>query len=218
MNFKISPDSKVFAAVSRAADLAILNLLFLLTSIPVITIGASYTALYKSVFAIGTKRESGTVRSYFRAFKANLKQSTMLWLLLLFAGAMLAADYFLFEKIPGGLGGIRFLFALLGAVAVFIACYAFPLTALFDNTLMGTLKNALFISIGNFPRSVVIAVLQVFPFFLVLRYPMYFFTTGFIWLAVYFSAAAYISSLLMRRAFAPFLPDDYFKPEEDEKE
>ena len=69
--------------LNRFADLMILNLLFLLTSIPIFTIGASLTALYSVCFHLGTDREGSTFRDYFAAFKENFRQATALFLLLL---------------------------------------------------------------------------------------------------------------------------------------
>ena len=62
-------------AMSRAADLMLLNLFFLFTSIPIVTIGPSAAALYTVVFRMGTRREQGTVRAYFRAFRDNFRQA-----------------------------------------------------------------------------------------------------------------------------------------------
>ncbi|MCI6435817.1 MAG: YesL family protein, partial [Clostridiales bacterium] len=64
-----SPDSKFMQAMARIADLVILNLLFLVSCIPLVTIGAASAALYTVCFRFGTDREQGVCRSYFRAFR-----------------------------------------------------------------------------------------------------------------------------------------------------
>ena len=83
MNGLFAPDSRFMRYLNRFADLMILNLLFLLTSIPIFTIGASLTALYSVCFHLGTDREGSTFRDYFAAFKENFRQATALFLLLL---------------------------------------------------------------------------------------------------------------------------------------
>lgn len=83
MNGLFAPDSRFMRYLNRLADLMILNLLFLLTSIPIFTIGASLTALYSVCFRLGTDREGSTFRDYFAAFKENFRQATSLFLLLL---------------------------------------------------------------------------------------------------------------------------------------
>ena len=64
-----SLDSPFMRAMSRIADLMILNFLFILTSIPIFTIGAGLTALYTVCFRLGTDDEGSTAKDYFRAFK-----------------------------------------------------------------------------------------------------------------------------------------------------
>ena len=86
MNGLFSPDSRFMRYMNRLADLMLLNLMFLLTSIPIVTIGASLTALYSVCFRLGTVREGGTVRDYFRAFRENFGEATKLWLLALLLG------------------------------------------------------------------------------------------------------------------------------------
>ena len=76
-----APDSKFMQAMARVSDLVILNLLFLLSCVPLITIGAASAALYTVCFRIGTDREQGVCRSYFRAFRENFRQGTILWLI-----------------------------------------------------------------------------------------------------------------------------------------
>ena len=64
-----SLDSKFMQAMSRVADLIILNVIYLVTCLPVITIGAASTALYTVCFRLGTAREGSLVKGYFRAFR-----------------------------------------------------------------------------------------------------------------------------------------------------
>lgn len=75
MSHLFSPDSRIPAALSRVADLVVLNLLFLLTCIPLFTIGPALSALYTVTFAFGTHREQGVAGTYFRAFRQNFWQA-----------------------------------------------------------------------------------------------------------------------------------------------
>lgn len=207
MGSLFSPDSKIMAMVSRAADLVILNLLFLLTSIPVITIGPSLAAMYRVVFAIGTKREDGTAGAYFAAFRENFKPAVKVWLLLLAAGVLLGADLLLFSGFwPGK--AIALIMLTIEAIG---AIYVFPLVSFFENTTMGTVKNALALGLGNLPVSLLLVVIHGLPWYLLMKFPWTFFSTGFIWLVIYFSAAAYITSLLLRRVLTNYLPEDTFE-------
>ena len=94
-------DSKFYEVVSRIADLVVLNLLFVLCSLPIITIGASTTALYGVTKKMAENREGYICRNYFRLFKENFKQSTMMWIILLLLALIPTIDLYIinsFEK------------------------------------------------------------------------------------------------------------------------
>ena len=206
MGKMFSPDSKFMRAMSRLADLILLNICFLVCSLPVVTIGAAQTALYTVLFRLGTEAEdAGTVKSYFRAFRADFKQGTLLWLILAFCGATAAANTYLFYLMPGDIRWAFVAFAILFVLIVLLAGYAFPLASQFGNGPLSTLKNALVLSLGYLPRSVLIAAMNVLPWALLLGDMVTFFQAGLIWVGLYFSAAAYFNTLLLRKVFAPFL-------------
>ena len=199
-----SPDSKFMQAIARVYDLVILNLLFLLSCVPLITIGAASAALYTVCFRIGTDREQGIFHSYFQAFRENFRQGTILWLIaVVFFGAGIV-NVFLFYSMEGPLHYLFLLMTALVVLELLIYSYAFPLISQFHNKNLPTLKNALFLSLGYLPRSLVIAVVNVFPLALALVDPYLFLQTGFLWAFLYFSAAAYINALLLKKVFAPY--------------
>ena len=90
------------------------------------------------------------------------------------------------------------------ALVVFIYCYAFPLLSQFSNTVKATLKNALLLGIGYLPRSLLMAALNFLPLALLLTDFVLFLQLGFLWTFLYFSAAAYLNALLLRKVFAPY--------------
>lgn len=200
-----SPDSKFMQAMARVSDLVILNLLFLLSCVPLITIGAASAALYTVCFRIGTDREQGVCRSYFRAFRENFWQGTILWLIaVVFFGAGIV-NVFLFYSMEGPLHYLFLLMTVLMVLGVLMHSYAFPLISQFSNKTLPTLKNAFCLSLGYLPRSLVIAVVNVFPLALALVDLYLFLQMGFVWAFLYFSAAAYINALLLKKVFAPYL-------------
>ena len=200
-----SPDSKFMQAMARVSDLVILNLLVLLSCVPLITIGAASAALYTVCFRIGTDREQGVCRSYFRAFRENFWQGTILWLIaVVFFGAGIV-NVFLFYSMEGPLHYLFLLMTVLMVLGVLMYSYAFPLISQFSNKTLPTLKNAFCLSLGYLPRSLVIAVVNVFPLALALVDLYLFLQVGFVWAFLYFSAAAYINALLLKKVFAPYL-------------
>ena len=130
-----------------------LNVIWFICSLPIITIGASTTALYYASLKIIRGEESYAGRLFFHSFKENFKQATQLWLILLGAGVFLGADgYILFHlrKISSGTMAIvwTLILALVIAAAVMYVIvleYVFPLLASVDNTNTAMLKNAFLI-------------------------------------------------------------------------
>lgn len=199
-----SPDSKFMRAMSMLGDLMLLNFVFLLCCVPVITIGAALTALNMAAFRLARNREGRLLAYFFRSFQQSFRRATLLWLLLLLVFAVALLGLRLFSVFGGALRLLLVPFALLGLLGLFAAGYAFPLLSQFENSVLGTLKNAFFLSLGYLPRSLLITTLNLFPFALLLWDPYLFFCTGFIWVFLYFSAAAYLIAKLLKKVFAPY--------------
>lgn len=215
MNNFFSLDSKFMTAMSRGADLVLLNLFFLITSVPIFTIGAAATALYTVASRIGTEREAGVFRPYFRAFRDALRQGTALWLILLAVSCAIGADVYLFYRMSGPVRYVYCLCLVMGALLVLAAGYVFPLISQFENGIFATLKNAVLLSIGYLPRSILMAVLHLLPLAVLLIAPAAFFQAAFLWVFLYFSAAAYFDGLILRKVFAPFLAQEEGAKEEE---
>lgn len=205
MNSILSPDSKFIAALTRLADLIILNLVFLGTCIPVITIGPALSSLYYVVFSMGTENEKKAVKAYFQAFKANFILTLKLWLIFLIPGAAIAVDIIMLLSLPSGTVWIFIVLCLLALFELLVFGYAFPLAGIFENGIKTTLKNAVLLSIVKFPVSILIAAINAFPLFLFLYDPTAFYASLYVWVGIYFSAAAFIISKLLRSVLRPFL-------------
>ena len=216
MHALFSPDSKFMTVMSRVGDLVILNLLVLLTSIPIFTIGASVTALYTVCFRFGTDREQPVFRSYFRAFRDNFKQATQIWLILLVCGAACCFDIYIFLSLPSMLRYVSVVFCIALVLVVLVFSYAFPLLSQFENKNKNILTNALFLSLGYLPRSILLTALNVLPWVLLVTNIITFMQAGFLWVALYFSTAAYVGTLLLKKVFAPYMPEE--SDEENESE
>ena len=97
-------------------------------------------------------------------------------------------------------------------VVLMMVSYAFPLISQFRNDSKSVIKNALIFSVAYLPRTALIVVINVFPWALLLTNLYMFLQVGFIWVVVYFAAAAYINTRLLKKVFAP-----YMEPDEEEK-
>lgn len=208
MQALFSPDSRFMRIMSRVADLVLLNLCYLLTCVPLFTIGAASAALYTVCFRFGTDEEAGVIRSYFRAFRENFKRGTGVWLIVLLCGGAALVNAWVFYAMPGGLRFLSVLFAILLVLVLLVFGYAFPLLSQFADGVWPTLRNALILSLGYLPRSLLITAVNVFPFALMLADFYLFLQAAFLWTVLYFSLAAYVDTFLLKGVFAPYLTDD----------
>lgn len=209
MQALFSPDSKFMRATARIADLVILNIVYLLTCLPLITIGAAGAAMYTVCFRFDTDREGGILRTYFRAFRDNFKQGTILWLITALFGAATCVNIALFYSMGGTLGFLCMLLTcMLLVLLIMLSSYISPLLSRFSNDSRTTLKNALMLSIAYLPRSLIMGAVNIFPLALLLLNLYTFLQTSFIWVFLYFSAVAYLNTFLLKKVFAPYLSDE----------
>lgn len=199
-------DNKVLQVLAVIGDLMVLNLLWILCCLPVVTAGASTTALYYSLLKMVRKEETYPARMFFRAFRQNLKQSIPLTILLLLVCAVLYVDLNVARNTAINFGPLlSILVAALFVVFAMAASYVFPLLAQFENTIMGTLKNALFMSIWHLPCSVVILLLNLLPVLLFFLSPSLFLKSLVLWLFVGGAGITYINSRLFVKIFDRYI-------------
>ena len=74
-------DNPVWNFMSKVADLVILNILVMLCSLPVVTAGAAWTAMHFVTIRMARKEERYVVKDFFRSFKENFRQATVIWIL-----------------------------------------------------------------------------------------------------------------------------------------
>ena len=204
----LSPDSRFMQGVSRFADLVILNVLILLTSLPLFTVGASVSAAYTLTFRMLRSKDEPVVKSYFRAFRENFRQGTALWLILLVAAVPALMYFDRFFTMEGTLHYLFVPFLTVFVLAVCTCSFAFPLTSQFQNSLSGTLRNALLLALANLPRALAAAAINLLPLGLYLFQYALFLKVSFLWFALYFSAAAYMNAAILWKVFKPFYPEE----------
>ena len=157
-------DSPIMVLLGKMADLMIINILTIICSLPIITVGPAFTAAHYVCLKIVRNEECYIIRSYFKSFKENFVQATVIWLLILAAAGILAGDYFIITK--SGLEFSRVLkiaIIVVGVVVLFMTVYAFPALAKFDNTIRATIKNAFLMSIWQFPKTILMLIIYVAP-------------------------------------------------------
>ena len=159
-------DNPVWRFIGKLGDLIILNILWIVCSIPVFTAGASTTAVYYVTLKLVRDEDDSTIRSFFRSFKSNFKQATAIWLILLAAGIVLGFDFWFFVSgqmpINGALRTV--LTAASGGlllIYLFILTYVFALQSRFYNPVKRTLFNAFFMSVRHLLQTIGIIALDV---------------------------------------------------------
>lgn len=160
MSNLLNYDGPVFSTLNKITDLIWLNILWIICSLPIFTIGASTTSLFYITLHMAKKEEGGVTKTFFREFKRNFKQSTAIWLIFLVIGFVLCSDLYIIVnlmKLPSMIHTVFVClnFALL-VYYVLTLLYVFPLQATFENKVKHTIKNAMILSIGHLPQSIVI--------------------------------------------------------------
>ncbi len=157
-------DSKLTVVLNTIGNLMVLNVLALICMLPVVTAGASLTALYTMTMRIVRKEEESIIRGFFAAFKENLKKSTMIWIPGLALLVFMAFDIWLLRSITGTFGLVyRVLLFVLMLFIGMVLMHAFALTARFENTVKNTLKNAVVIVASHLPQSALMIVIFLLP-------------------------------------------------------
>lgn len=91
-------DNPVWRFIGKLWDVLVVNILWIICSIPVVTAGASTTAMYYVTLKLARDEDGYTIRSFFKSFKENFKQATAIWLIFLLTGMLLAFDVYYFIK------------------------------------------------------------------------------------------------------------------------
>ena len=161
MNDFFNPDNRFMRALSRLFDLMILNFFTLLLCIPIITAGASITAMHSVLIQMAEDREGYIVRTFFAKFKENFRQATLIWLIILAVIAVFFLDFRIVSFMTGITAQVlQSGLIVLMLVLLLVVQYIFPLTARYENTIRGIFDSVVKLSIGFFPKSIAMVVIN----------------------------------------------------------
>ena len=209
----MNPDSRIMSFLAKLGDMFILNVLYLVCCIPIITIGAATTALYYNTLKMAENRESYVWREFLRTFKENFKQATIIWMIILVIGAVLVGDFL----VMGGIGSqalasvTAIVVIVVGVFLILTAVYVFPVLARFDNSVLNIMKYALLMAIRHLPSTVVILAIHSVPLLLAFASLEAFIRGLLPVLLSTVSILAYFESKLFSRIFSNYYPktEDY---------
>lgn len=180
-----------FKGMEKVGDLLLINLLFVVCSLPVVTIGASATAMYYVLGRI--RRQEGTVtKDFFRSFRENFRQASLYWGVLLLVALALYWNFRLISGWTGTLYSVMMvLLILVSWFAVSWGSLVFPLLSRFDNTSAVTARNAGILVLAVPLRTLAAAAINALPVALAVFLPGVFALAAVLWLFCLFSVCAY---------------------------
>jgi uncharacterized membrane protein YesL len=202
-------ESPLLRFLTRVADLMILNLLFLVTSLPVVTLGASLTALCGTAMRIARGTSESTSGDYLRALRRNLRQGTLLGLIVAGLVLVLAAWWVVLDGFDVPVLVRLILYAVCGVLAVrltLVALYAFPYLATFDDDLRTVLRNARLMSVRHPFASLALLAVTGLPVVVTVFYPQVT-VYGLLWFLVGFAGVALLDGIVLAGVFATYAPE-----------
>lgn len=210
-------DNKFFTFMSRVADLIILNLLFLLCCIPIVTIGPAITAMYYVTMKMVRNEESYIARSFFKSFRENLKQGLAIWLITLALVILEFMDFIIMRQLSGGIYTVvKYGLLVIALLMVMILQYVFPLLAKFVNTVKNTIRNALLMSLRHLPYTILMLLISIAPIIAMLFNTTIFSYGILAYFLLGFSTLAFAKSFFLVKIFDKYIPKD--ENEEEDKD
>ena len=199
----LNPNNSLMITMSWITDCIFLSLFWLLGCFPVVTVGASFAALYDAAFRGYRRGDKNSWQRFIRVYRDNWKQSILPTVAFLIAVYLLAKALIGLwnSAVAGSLGWMAFSgLTFVGVVLLGILSIPFPLLSRFENTFGSLLKNSVLLALANLPRTIALGVLNAATVFLCIRYvfPVFFLP----------ALAALIGSLFIEPMFKPYMPNE----------
>lgn len=153
-----SPEGKLYQFMSRLTDVVKLNLLWILFSLPIVTMGAATIAAFSVTLKMVEDNEGRIAHSFVKEFKANLKQGIPMSFISIICVWALYIDFQI-----AALEDSSIVYLIIGIIAAYVftfsLLYVYPLLARYENTLLASIRNSFRISMKYFLRSVLLVLL-----------------------------------------------------------
>lgn len=161
-----STEGGIYKFMTRLWDMIKLNFLWLICSLPIVTIGASTIAAFTITLKMVEEKEGYVARAFFKAFKANFKQGIVIGPITVIFAAALYLDFTLGKQYIG--------FVILGILSAFLfgiaIIYTYPLLARYENKLLKTIRNSMRIAMRYFGRTIFLVVILVIEYIIFFRF------------------------------------------------
>lgn len=202
-----SNDSTFGRIMTKAWVIMAANILFVLCTVPIVTAGAGFAALHYTIMKM--LRGDGDISplsTFWQGFKANFKQASITWLVLLVLAVLIRLEWFWCGQFGGVFGMFRIGLGAIAGIALIIGLYMFPTMAAFKASLKELLKDSIFFAFRKPLYLIVILFFSIFPMVLTFTdaqmMPLY----GFIWVTCGFSLVCLVADTLLIREYEPYLP------------
>lgn len=200
-------DNKFFEVLGKITDIIILNLLCIVSCMPIITIGASITATYFVALQMVRNEETYIIREFIKRFKENFIFSTKVWSIILIIGLVLSFDFYISRLILNEYMRItlQFILTIVSIIFIFLLTYVFPIISKFENTIKNTMINSILISIQHLPKTIFMVFINLSPIILNLILSNYWGHILFFYTVMGFASITYINSMFFNKIFEKYI-------------
>ena len=205
----------MFRITERLTNLVVLNLLYLVFCIPIVTIGPATAALHYVTLKYAANEEDRVWAPFIHSFRQNLKQGILVGLIATAVGVFLAFDlYWIYQMVNAGQAFdkvVLVLASLACIVYLMMTAYIYPLLARYDNSLKQMFRTAIILAIRHLPATLCMAVISAAPIILLMYTPTTFMVSLTFYFFIGFAAIAFLHDKLIHRIFLQYTPKE---PEE----
>lgn len=204
-----SSDSILSRFLTAFANILLINILFIITSIPLFTIGPALTAMYSTIFKWMKEKEASIFKNYFDAFKQNFKQSVSIWIpFLIFIISLSAALRWTHTVLDESQRFIQYPISIAIFLLLCIINYIFPQVALFKQTSTIIIRNSILLALANFPTTLLMIIIPVIIYLIAGLTPEMTILVLSLLLFIGFGLIAYFYSVFLRRIFNKLLDEE----------
>ena len=196
------PDSPLMRFMMLVTNLLILNVLWIICCIPIVTAGASTVAMHTVLIGYINGKDDAVLKPFFRAFRENFRAVTPLWLVNFLIAAVMAAEAFYLSA--GSALWLKVVFGILLFIYAAATSYLYPLFARYHTSARQALLNSFMLSVRHLASTVCVVTLNALPVVLLVALPALFWKTILLWTVIGFSLIAYLDLKILLPVFGKY--------------
>ena len=179
-------DNMIIRVLTRIFDFILLNILWVVCSIPIVTMGASTAALYSVML--------------------NFRQGTIVWMILALLGFLIGADMAIVSRTSGIVASAAIvIFCITGFFCFVEVLFVFPLIAVLRNSTGNMIKNAILIPVSRLPYALPVLLLTGMCLILTFLNQTSILAGAAIWSVIGVSVLTYANSFFIRKVLEPYM-------------